>query len=200
MTTTAAYRRHDISDRAWETLEPLLPGGPGKVGRPAQNNRRFINGVFRVLSAGAPWRDLPPDYGHWASYNRFRNWQKDGTWERLLDTLANDPDLEWLMIDASYVKAHQHNTGAVRGNQAVGRAKEGLTTKLRLAVDAHGMPVRMLATAGTAADCTQAEALLDGTAAEYLLAAARDGAGATAAAQPEGGRGSMMWRCTGRAI
>ena len=46
MTTTAAYRRHDISDRAWEALEPLLPGGPGKVGRPAQNNRRFINGVF----------------------------------------------------------------------------------------------------------------------------------------------------------
>ena len=105
MTTTAAYRRHDISDRAWETLEPLLPGGPGKVGRPAQNNRRFINGVFWVLRTGAPWRDLPPDYGHWGStYNRFRNWQKDGTWQRLLDTLANDPDLEWLMIDGSYVK------------------------------------------------------------------------------------------------
>ncbi len=53
MTTTAAYRRHDISDRAWETLEPLLPGGPGKVGRPAQDNRRFINGVFWVLRTGA---------------------------------------------------------------------------------------------------------------------------------------------------
>ena len=46
MTTTAACHRHDISDRAWETLEPLLPGGPGKVGRPARNNRRFINAVF----------------------------------------------------------------------------------------------------------------------------------------------------------
>ena len=126
MTTTAAYHRHDSSDRARETLEPLLPGGPSKVGRPAQNNRRFSNGVFRVLGAGAPWRDLPPDYGHWAStYNRFHNRQKDGTWEKLLDTLANDPDLEWLMIDGSYVKAHQHGTGAVGGNQAVGRAKGG---------------------------------------------------------------------------
>ena len=46
----------------------------------------------------------------------------------------------------------------------------GLTTKLHLAVYAHGMPVRMLATAGTVADCTQAEALLDGIAAEHLLA------------------------------
>ena len=64
MTTTAAYHRHDSSDRAWETLEPILHGSPGKVGRPAQNNRRFINGVFRVLRTGAPWRDPPPDYGH----------------------------------------------------------------------------------------------------------------------------------------
>ena len=76
-------------------LEPLLPGSPGKAGRPAQNNRRLINGVFWVLRTGAPWRDLPPDYGHWGStYNRFRNWQKDGTWQRLLGTLIKDPDLE----------------------------------------------------------------------------------------------------------
>ena len=87
----------------------------------------------------------------------------------LLDTLANDPDLEWLMIDSSYVKVHQHGTGAVGGNQAVGRTKSGLTTKLHLAVDAHGMPIRMLVTAGTVTDCTRAEALLDGIAAERLL-------------------------------
>ena len=82
MTTTAACHRHDISDRAWAILEPILPGGLGKVGRPAQNNRRFNNAVFRVLGVGAPWRDLPPDYGHWASTcNRFRNGQKDGAWQ-----------------------------------------------------------------------------------------------------------------------
>ena len=63
MCETAAYRRHDISDRVWNILAPLLPGGLGKVGRPAQDNRRFINAVFWVLRTGAPWRDLPPDYG-----------------------------------------------------------------------------------------------------------------------------------------
>jgi len=31
----------------------------------AQDNRRFINGVFWILRTGAPWRDLPPDYGDW---------------------------------------------------------------------------------------------------------------------------------------
>ena len=88
------------------------PAAPRQSRTPRTENRRFINGVFRVLRTGAPWRYLPPDYGHWVSTcNRFRNWQKDGAWERLLDTLANDPDLEWLMIDGSYFKAHQHDTG-----------------------------------------------------------------------------------------
>ena len=96
------------------------------MGRPAQNSRRFNNAAFRVLGAGAPWRDLPPDYGHWASTcNRFRNRQKDGAWQRLLDTLANEPDLEWLMIDGNYVKVHQHGTGTAGGNQAAGRTKGG---------------------------------------------------------------------------
>ena len=50
----APHRRHNSSDRTWATLEPLLPGGPGKVGRSAQNNRRFINAVLWVLRPGAP--------------------------------------------------------------------------------------------------------------------------------------------------
>ena len=50
----APHRRHNSSDRAWATLEPLLPSGPGKVGRSAQNNRRFINAVLWVLRPGAP--------------------------------------------------------------------------------------------------------------------------------------------------
>ena len=59
----------------------------------------------------------------------------------------------------------------VQGGQSGGGAhKRGLTTKLHLAVDAHVMPVRLLVMAGTMADYTRAEALLDGIAAEHLLA------------------------------
>ena len=84
--------------------------------------------------------------------------------------MIDEPDLEWLMIDASPAKVHQHGTGAVGGNQAVGRTIRGPNTKLHLAVDAHGMPVNLLITAGTVADCTPAAALIDGIAAEHLLA------------------------------
>ena len=61
----ASYHRHDISDEVWALLEPHLPGQRGQWGGIAQDNRRFINAVFWVLRTGAPWRDLPPDYGKW---------------------------------------------------------------------------------------------------------------------------------------
>ena len=60
---TAAHRRHDMTDTVWERLRPHLPGGEGKRGRPAHDNRRFIDAVCWILRTGAPWRDLPPDYG-----------------------------------------------------------------------------------------------------------------------------------------
>ena len=126
--TAAAYHRHDISDRVWNILAPLLPGGPGKVGRPAQHNRRFNNAVFRILRTGAPWRDLPPDYGDGcAAHRRFRRWRQKGVWAQLLAAVIDEPDLEWLMIDASHIKVHQHGAGAVGGNQAIGRTKGGPT-------------------------------------------------------------------------
>ena len=48
--------------------------------------------------------------------------------------------------------------------------KRGLNTKLHLAVDALGMPVRGIITHGTAADCTQASRLIEGIDADHLIA------------------------------
>ena len=114
-----AHRRHDISDRVWEILEPLLPGGKGKTGRPAQDNRRFINAVCWILRTGAPWRDLPPDYGDWKNtHRRFCRWRDRGVWAMLLEAVIEEPDFEWLMIDASYIKAHPHSAGATKPSPA----------------------------------------------------------------------------------
>ncbi len=125
-TAVPAHRRHDISGQVWEILEPLLPGGKGKTGRPAYDNRLFLNAVFWILRTGAPWRDLPPDYGDWKNtHRRFCRWRDRGVWARLLDAMIDDPDFEWLMIDASYIKAHPHSVGARGGNQAIARTKGG---------------------------------------------------------------------------
>ena len=42
----AAHRRHDISDKVWELLEPHLPGREGTRGVTARDNRNFLNAVF----------------------------------------------------------------------------------------------------------------------------------------------------------
>lgn len=124
------HRRHDISDEVWAVLEPLLPGREGSWGGVAEDNRRFINGVMWILRTGAPWRDLPCDYGDWKNtHRRFCRWRDKGQWEKLLGALIQDPDFEWLMIDASHVKAHAHAAGAVGGNQAIGLTKGGETQK-----------------------------------------------------------------------
>jgi transposase len=120
------YRRHDISDQTWALLEPHLPGRKGTWGGQARDNRQFINAVFWILRTGAPWRDLPPAYGDWKNtHRRFCRWRDAGVWERLLEQLITEPDYEWLMIDASYIKGHVHAAGAVGGNQALGRTKGG---------------------------------------------------------------------------
>ncbi|MBQ6776140.1 MAG: IS5 family transposase [Synergistaceae bacterium] len=48
--------------------------------------------------------------------------------------------------------------------------KGGLNTKLHLAVDSFGMPVRAIITDGTVADCSKTGELINGIDADYLLA------------------------------
>ena len=127
---TPAHRRHDISNKLWSLLKPHLPGSSGSVGRPAFDNRRFINAVFWILRTGAPWRALPPDLGDWKNtQRRFCRWRDKGIWEKLLDLTIDDPDYEWLMIDASHCKVHPHAAGARGGNQDMSRTKGGSTPK-----------------------------------------------------------------------
>ena len=122
------HHRHDMKDNLWNKIEEHLPGSDGKVGRTAYDNRKFINAVFWIFRTGAPWRDLPPDYGDWKNtHRRFCRWRDRGVWEKLLEILIIEPDFEWIMIDASYMKVHPHAAGAVGGNQGMSRSKGGST-------------------------------------------------------------------------
>ena len=128
--TLPAYRRHDISDATWSLLEPHLPGRRGGWGMVAKDNRQFINAVLWILRTGSPWRDLPPAYGHWKNvHRRFCRWRDKGVWEKLLEIFVDEPDYEWLMIDASHVKVHPHAAGARGGNQTMSRTKGGSTPR-----------------------------------------------------------------------
>ena len=156
--------RHEISDDRWERIKDLLPGQPGDPGVTAKDNRLFVNAVLWIAKTGAPLRDLPERFGPWNSvWKRFDRRAKKGVWKRIFETMQ-EPDLEWVIIDSTVVRAHQHAAGAVRkggGDQALGRSRGGFGTKIHIAVDALGNPVDFILTGGQEADVTQAEPLID---------------------------------------
>jgi len=112
--------RHAIKDADWERIKHLLPGQPGQHGKVAKNNRLFIDAILWISKTGAPWRDLPEYFGHWNSvWRRFDRWAKKGVWRRVFEVLQ-DPDLEWIILDSTVIRAHPHAAGAKKKRTAAG--------------------------------------------------------------------------------
>lgn len=107
-----------MSDKEWAYFEPFVTETGPKRGRPASNHRLVLDGVFWIARTGAPWRDLPEEFGKWGSvYRQFRRWSVSGLWDALLEALnATDTAQSSVqMIDSTIVRAHQHASGAKRG-------------------------------------------------------------------------------------
>src|SRR6516225_3745149 len=108
--------RHGLSDAQWARIAALVPGKDGDPGRHGRDNRLFVDAVLWECRTGAPWRDLPAEFGHWNSvFRRFRRWAQNGVWSRIFEILIEDPDLEHLIIDATIIRAHQHAAGGKGG-------------------------------------------------------------------------------------
>ncbi|MFC7722751.1 transposase [Nonomuraea recticatena] len=106
-------RRHDLTDGQWAALEPLLSAPSGR-GRPLKWSRRqLIDGIRWRIRTGAPWRDVPELYAPWSTvYGRFRRWQCDGTWAKILAALQAHADaagkIGWTAsVDSTINRAHQ---------------------------------------------------------------------------------------------
>ncbi len=100
-------------------LEPLLPTAK-RPGRPSLwTKRQLIDGMRWRVRLGAPWRDVPVEYGSWSAvYALFRRWQRDGTWRQIVTALQ-------CLADAA-----------------------GLTTKVHLACEQGQKPLSIVITAG----------------------------------------------------
>jgi transposase len=86
-------------------------------------------------------------------------------------------DLDWVMLDSSFVRAHQHAAGRKKGiptQKRSGGAEEGsrggFSTKINVVCDALGNPLEIAPTPGQAGDCPQAEPLLERVVAVVSLA------------------------------
>ncbi|WP_288410541.1 IS5 family transposase [uncultured Herbaspirillum sp.] len=162
-----------LSDDVWKKVEAILPGKEGDRGRTALDNRWFLEAVLWIGRTGSPWRDLPVEFGRWHTvYMRFSRWRRKGVWQRIALAMAGETEIEHILIDSTIVRAHQHSAGAFKksGPQALGRSRGGLSTKLHLAVDSTGRPLRLIVTEGQVHDISCANELVEHLRAKAVIA------------------------------
>lgn len=84
--------RGELTDRAWSSIEPLLPRCGGRGGQ-WRDHRRVINGILWKLRTGALWRDLPGRYGPWQTCaDRLYRWRRESLRDRLLTHVQTKSD------------------------------------------------------------------------------------------------------------
>ena len=114
-----------LRDDQWERLKDFVPGGRKGRRGPRSDNRRFLNALLWMARSGARWRDLPAQFGDYETVKRrYYRWIERGVLDEILAALSREADLEWLMIDSTIVRAHQHAAGASR--QKGGRMPKAL--------------------------------------------------------------------------
>jgi transposase len=110
------WNRLVLKGGQWDRLAPHIIGDERSRGSSGRDNRMFVEAVLWIVRTGAPWRDLPEAFGSWNSiFRRFSRWSAKGVWQRIFAAMAEDPDFEYLILDSTIVRAHQHAAGAKKG-------------------------------------------------------------------------------------
>ena len=107
-----------LRDDQWERLWEFVPGGRKGRRGPRSDGRRFFDALLWVARSGGRWRDLPEKFGSYQTVKRrYYRWVEQGVFDRIFAAVSDDPDLEWLAIDATVIRAQAQAAG--------GRVKRG---------------------------------------------------------------------------
>ena len=107
-----------MSDEEWAFFERFIFAVRAPNGRKPTNHRLVLDGIFWIARTGAPWRDLPAEFGKWSSvYRQFRRWTLAGLWEEIMDALNQSGAVPSAlqMIDSTVIRAHHQAAGAKGG-------------------------------------------------------------------------------------
>ena len=75
---------------------------------------------------------------YYTIFKTFRRWSKSHKFIRLFHRVIQKPDMEWIFIEGSYVRAQQHSSGACSdSSEGIAKSRGGNTSKFHLAVDAQ---------------------------------------------------------------
>jgi transposase len=116
--------RHRLTDDQWELIRDVFPP-PARTGRPRVDWRAVIDGILWILRTGAPWRDLPKEFGKWGTvYDLFSTWNANGTLDEILRRLqaahvdVGEIDEQLWCVDGTNVRAARCAAGAQKGGFA----------------------------------------------------------------------------------
>ncbi len=157
-----------LDNLTWEKIYQFLKRTPGIYVGNEQKCYTFVESIYWIMRTGAQWRDLPSSFGKWNSiYHRYAAWSDKQIWQKMHEFFVKEPDMEWLLLDSTVVRAHPCAAGAPekkggQAAQALGRSRGGFSTKVHVAVDGLGNPLRFLLTGGQSGDSPQAIPLLEG--------------------------------------
>ena len=92
-----------------EQVDRIKKYFPLSHGTPRVHDQRVLSGIIYVIKNGLQWKDAPREYGpHKTLYNRFIRWSRLGVFNKIfMELVEKQGDTEWLMIDATHLKAHR---------------------------------------------------------------------------------------------
>ena len=149
-----------LSDKLWLKLKPILLD---LNIYDKSNLRNTFSGILYRLRTGCQWRYLPDCFGSSNNiFRAFRRWSKSGKLMKLFKALIKNPDMEWLSVDGTHIRAHQSSAGAKGSEpQAIAKSAGGNSTKIHLIVDAHGNPIKFIISDGVTHDIKIAPDLIE---------------------------------------
>jgi transposase len=161
-------------------MSPHIIGDERTRGSSGRDNRQFVEAMLWIVRTGSPLRDLPEVFGAWNSiFRRFSRWSHKGIWWRIFAAMSDDADFDYLIVDSTIVRAHQHAAGAKKGFRSGPRIKSRASSwpfpRRPEHQDSHGrarpwLPGPLHADAGHKGDAPQADALIEGLVADFVMA------------------------------
>ena len=154
----------DLTDSQWHYIEPLVPEAkPG--GRPRElEMRAVINAILYIVVGGIQWRMLPKEYPKWQSvYYYFRTWRKDGTWQRIHDTLraqVRQKAGRHKHPTAGSLDSQSVKSTAIAGERGYDKGKNVNGRKRHVLVDTLGLILAIVVTPASVQDRDGAKQLL----------------------------------------
>ena len=146
-----------LNDQHWSKLKAILRNFNIYL---KSNLRNFFEAILYRIRTGCPWRDLPEVFGNPNSiFKKYNRWSNKDKLMKIFKIFSESADHEWIFIDATHVRAHQHSAGI--SNQDISKSVGGNSSKIHLAVDSHGNPIEFIISDGTTHDVKVAPILVE---------------------------------------